>query len=168
MKAATCGVFPETGFLGEEFDKKSHRYRLRGQKICNGWRPIMFCENVYVQLFDYFVFNVLGTWPQNHVPLSAGRLTILVGMMLKLELKQTTLNATTAAGWFVSRAWLKTTQKGQTPQCGISTLGMTGHDIWLTLLTEPTVQQPWSCHPGRKLMDGLWGHVCMTGCIQCI
>ena len=60
MKAATCGVFPETGFLGEEFDKKSHRYRLRGQKICNGWRPIMFCENENTAV-RLFVFNVLGT-----------------------------------------------------------------------------------------------------------
>lgn len=41
MKCASSGIFPTRGFHGEEFDPKSLRYKLRNQRVANGWRPII-------------------------------------------------------------------------------------------------------------------------------
>lgn len=39
MSFAASGIGPPVGFSGEEFDKGTYRYHLRGKELALGWRP---------------------------------------------------------------------------------------------------------------------------------
>jgi len=39
MSFAASGIGPPVGFSGEEFDRGTYRYHLRGKELALGWRP---------------------------------------------------------------------------------------------------------------------------------
>ena len=46
MRVCASGMFPTTGFNGEQFEKNTYRYKLQGKPIAGEW--VIFGRNIVV------------------------------------------------------------------------------------------------------------------------
>lgn len=55
IKIGSSGVFPSSGFHGEEFPQNSWRYKRRGKEFSTPWRTVEICQ----LMFMFFCNGVL-------------------------------------------------------------------------------------------------------------